>query len=259
MPSDVTDQLFLSVLNNPRPHFAMEVFGWPSSHDVEWKQFQRLLRSYVDEWIDTGVSEDGTEDLTERGLLRKEWFERGQVLTYANNKLNALDMAQMVVLEVFRQNTQTILGEDGVEIVFPAHEPKLEHAPLSDLVEREAKRFFVWFLASELRSKLGKCRVCNHYEIKTRKFYKRGTHCRGCMATKSAGQITQKKRQDLHRKRIETLATVLKSHSERINLKDLATRKQLAHEVNLRLRSERGISSKWVKRNLNLIERGDRL
>ena len=122
-------------------------------------------------------------------------------------------------------------------------------APLNGLAEREAKRFFVWFLASDLRLKLGKCRKCLRYEIKTRRFYKGGTYCRRCKASTSAGEITRKKRQDLQRKREEAL-TAVKSWKARIDRNDLPTRKRLAEEVNRRLKGEKGITSKWVKRNL---------
>ena len=126
----------------------------------------------------------------------------------------------------------------------------MEDSPLEGLAERQAKRFFVWFLASGLRVKLGRCRKCFRYEIKARKFYTRGTYCRRCKATTSAGEITQKKRQDLQRKRKETLAAILKSWKIRIDRNDLAMRKLVADEINLRLKGERQISSKWVKRNL---------
>jgi hypothetical protein len=124
-------------------------------------------------------------------------------------------------------------------------------APLNGLAEREAKRFFVWFLASDLRVKLGKCRACQLYEIKARKFYKRGTYCRRCKAKTSAGEITQKKREDLQKKRKEALNTVLKSLKQKIDRNDLLMRKRLADKVNRQLRGEKGISSKWVKRNLH--------
>jgi hypothetical protein len=123
---------------------------------------------------------------------------------------------------------------------------------LGVLAEREAKRFFVWFLASDLRVKLGKCRACSLYEIKTRKFYKAGTYCRRCKAKTSAGEITQKKRQELKRHRKETLTSVLKSWSEKLDPNDVAMRKRLAEEVNRRLRGQHKITSKWVKRNLRL-------
>ena len=250
MSSDITQELFLRVLNNQSPHFGMDELRSLPGYDAEEKQFQRLLRSYVNQWIDTGVFEDGTEALNERGRLHNRWFKQGQLLPDAVEKSKALAAAYTVVLEVFRQNTQTVLSEDGLEIIFPTYEPKMERAPLDGLAEREAKRFFVWFLASELRVKLGRCRACNTFEIKTRKFYKAGTYCRRCKAKTSAGKITREKRQNLQRKRKETLDAVRKSWRGGIDPNDLAMRKRLADEVNRRLRDEEEITSKWVKRNL---------
>jgi hypothetical protein len=106
------------------------------------------------------------------------------------------------------------------------------------------------FLASHLRVKLGKCRACDNYEIKTRTFYKAGTYCRRCKAKTSAGKITREKRQNLQRKRKETLDAVLKSWKRKIDPNDLAMRKRLAGEVNRQLKGENEITSKWVKRNL---------
>jgi hypothetical protein len=250
LPSDITEQGFLCALNDESPHRAIEKLSLISGHEAEEKEFQRVLKGYVDQWIHTGISEDEREDLTERGLYREKLFESGQIRPYARKQAAALMDIQTVILEVLRQAPQTAQSAEGLEVIFATNEPKFEQAPLTELAEREAKRFFVWFLASELRTKLGKCRVCGRYEIKTRKFYKRGTHCRGCMAKKSAGQITQKKRQDLLRKRKEALAAVLKSKSGIVDLKNLATRKRLADQVNRRLKSRKGITSKWVKRNL---------
>jgi hypothetical protein len=250
MSSDITDHLFLRAINNPSPHFGMDELSSLPGYDVEQERFQRLLRSYVDQWIDTGVFEDGTEDLTERGRLNDRWFKQGQLLPYALPKSTALVDAYTIVLEVFRQTAQTLLSEDGLQVVFPTYEAKLADAPLDSLAEREAKHFYVWFLASDLRVKLGKCRACDRYEIKTRKFYKRGTYCRRCKAKTSAGEITLKKRQDLQEKRKEALGAVLECWKVRIDLIDLAMRKRLAEEVNRRLKGEGRISSKWVKRNL---------
>jgi hypothetical protein len=251
MRSDITDQLFLRAVNHPSPDFGMEALSsLPGDVAVERKRFQQLLRSYVDQWIDTGVSRDGREDLTERGLLRGEWFQQGRLLPFAIEKSKALEDVLTVVLEVFRQNPQVFLSADGLQIAFPALQPKLEHAPLNDLAERAAKRFFVWFLASDLRAKLGKCRACHLYEIKTRKTYKRGTYCRLCKAKASARELTQKKRQDLKRRRKKELGAVLRSRKTGIDLNDLATRKRLAKEVNRRVKGGPEITSKWVKRNL---------
>jgi hypothetical protein len=247
---DITDRLFLRALNESTPHFGIDKLSSLLGYGAEQMTFQRLLRGYADQWIDTGVFEDGTEDLAERGRLHDKWFKHGRLLPYAFEKSRALESAYTIVLEVFRQNPQVTLSEEGLKITFSTYEPKLSDSSLNGLAEREAKRFFVWFLASGLRVKLGKCRACGLYEIKTRKFYTRGTYCRRCKAKTSAGEITQKKRQDLQRKRKEALNAVLKSSKQKIDRNDLPTRKRLADEVNRRLKGETGISSKWVKRNL---------
>ncbi len=250
IPSDITTALFFRALNSPSPHFGMHELRSQPGYAAEQKQFQLLLRGYVDHWIETGVYPDGREDLTERGLFREEWFEQRRLLPSAFGKLRALDTALTLVLEVFRQKLTASVSEHGVEITFLTYEPEMADAPLNGLAEREAKRFFVWFLASDLRVKLGRCRACDRYEIKTRKFYKAGTYCRRCKAKTSAAKITQRKRQDLQRRRKDTLAAVLQSWGRRIDLNDLAMRKHLADEVNRRLKGQGRITSKWVKRNL---------
>jgi hypothetical protein len=251
MPSDITEELFLRALDSPSPYFGMDELSSLRGYKAEQKQFQRLLRSFVDQWVETGVYLDGREGLAERGVPRHEWFKRGQLLPDAQGKSMALVTVDTLVLEVFHQTRpQVSRSPDGIEITFPTYEPKREAAPLEGLAEREAKRFFVWFLASDLRVKLGKCRACSRYEIKTRKFYKAGTYCRPCKAKASAGKITQKKRQDLQRQRKETLAAVLKSWGVRMDAISPAMRKRLAGEVNRRVKGEKGITMKWVTRNL---------
>lgn len=254
MSSDITHVLFLSAMNSPSPYFGMAELSSQPGYDAAQKQFQMLLRSYVDQWIETGIYLDGRENLTKRGVPRRGWFKQGQLLAKAQKQYTALVMVGTLVLEVFGDAVrQTSVSPDGLEITFSTYEPKMEDAPLGVLAEREAKRFFVWFLASDLRVKLGKCRACSLYEIKTRKSYKAGTYCRRCKAKTSAGEITQKKRQELKRHRKETLTAVLKSWPERLDPNDLAMRKRVADEVNRRLRGQHKITSKWVKRNLLLV------
>jgi hypothetical protein len=251
LPSDITEQDFLCALNDESPRGAIEKLSLISGHELEEKEFQRVLKGYVDQWIETGVSEDGREDLTERGFYREALRERGQIRPYALKQAASLLDVQSVVLEVFHQKPQAAQSEEGLEVIFATNEPKFEHAPLMQLAEREAKRFFVWFLASELRAKLGKCRICGRYEKKGRKFYKRGTHCRSCLARKSAREITQKNRRALHEKRTTILAAVLKSWKGRLDPKDVHSRKRLADQVNRRLKGAAPITSKWLKRNID--------
>jgi hypothetical protein len=252
MGSDITDQRFLRALNDQRPRFGTDELSSLPGYDVEQKRFQLLLRGYVDKWIDTGVSQDGREDLTERGISPAEWFEKGRLQPYSFKKEMGLMDVLTVVLEVFQQKPSAtfVSPAEGLEIIFPTYEPKFSGTPLNGLAEREAKRFFVWFLASDLRVKLGKCRACGLYEIKTWKFYKNGTYCRPCKAKNGAGETTRQKRHELQKKRREALDVVLKSLKQKINRDDLLMRKRVADGVNRRLKGEKGISSKWVKRNL---------
>jgi hypothetical protein len=251
--SDITDQRFLRALNHQSPRFGMDELSALPAYKVEQKQFQRLLRVYVDKWIDTGVTQDGREFLTERGISRAELFEQGRLLPCAFEKEMGLMDVLTVVLEVFQQKPSAtfVSPAEGLEITFPTYEPKFSDAPLNGLAEREAKRFFVWFLASDLRVKVGKCLACGLYEIKTRKSYKRGTYCRRCKARTSALEITRKKRQDIQSKREEALNAVLKSWKGTIDWNDLRTRKRLTDDVNRRLKNEGKMTSKWIKRNLS--------
>ena len=250
MGSDITDQRFLRALNDQLPRFGTDQLSSLPGYDAEQKRFQLLLRGYVDKWIHTGVTHDDREFLTERGISPPERFEQGRLLPCNFEKEMGLADVLTVALELFQQKpSEAFVSEDGLQIVFPEYEPKMADARLSSLAEREAKRFFVWFLASDLRVKLGKCRACGLYKIKTRKFYKSGTYCRPCKARTSAGEITRKKRQDIQRKREEALNAVLKSWKGTIDWNDLMTRKRLADDMNRRLKNDEKITSKWIKRD----------
>ena len=116
--ADITDRLFLRALNHPSPHFGMDELSALPGYDAEQKRFQRLLREYVEQWIDTGVFEDGTEDLAERGRLHNRWYRQGRLLPYAFEKSRALEAALSVVLEVFLEKPAASVSEDGLQIVF---------------------------------------------------------------------------------------------------------------------------------------------
>jgi hypothetical protein len=251
MGSDITEQQFLRALNDHSPRFGTDQLSSLPGYDVERKRFRLLLGGYVDKWIDTGVTQDGREFLRERGISRAEWFEKGRLLPYAFKKKMGLVDVLTVVLGVFQQKPSAtfVSPAEGLEITFSAYEPKFSGTSLNGLAEREAKRFFVWFLASDLRMKLGKCRACEIYKIKTRPFYKSGTYCRRCKARTSALEITRKKRQDIQRKREEALNAVLKSWKGTIDWNDLRTRKRLTDDMNRRLKNEEKITSKWIKRD----------
>lgn len=175
----------------------------------------------------------------------QEWETSADAL----KKRDALDTVYSVVLEVLGHKPQMVLSDEGLQIVFPTSEPKIGEMQLDELAEREAKRFFVWFLASDLRVKLGKCRVCQLYSKKSRTFYKNGTHCRRCKSNTSATAIMKKKREDLQRRREEALAAVLMSDNRLIDRNNVKARKSLADKVNRRVQDGK-VTSNWVKRHL---------
>jgi hypothetical protein len=177
---------------------------------------------------------------------------RGRLLPRSIEKIKALDAGLTRVQNVLRGQFQIFLPseEEGLQIVYSTFGPTEQTDPLSGRAEREADRFFAWFLVSRLHSRLGKCRRCGRYKVNTQTFYKRGTYCRSCRMRVGAAELTKKKREDRQAKRVLFVRKVLAARSGPFDVASLAQREQLAETANRKLAEEERISSKWIKRNL---------
>jgi hypothetical protein len=142
------------------------------------------LRRYVDPWLDTGISKDGTEEPSRRTLR---------------------DMPYMAV-QLYMEKYPPYVGlyERGLEVRL-GETLGLPNAPeqLLESIELNAQRLFTGLIASDWNGRFGKCRhpACGRYFVRTklRRTYKRGLFCcREHQALASATVCTKKSRTAAH-------------------------------------------------------------
>jgi hypothetical protein len=131
-----------------------------------------ILREWVDEWLDAGRDSNGVESPAER---------------HFNNE----GKVSSVVFEYSKRNRISLLGTSNtIELWFSRYET-INGRPRFLGVRNEdiAREKLVFFLLSELRFKLAKCRRdgCGKYfALKHwKRTYKRGTLCPDCQRTRS--------------------------------------------------------------------------
>lgn len=145
------------------------------------------LRMYVDEWLDTGVRDDGVEDPRTRDLTK------APNACYA---VRAFAGKQRLWLEP---------ASDGLYLRFPSEREGRGIAALGDSAMDQANRLFSLFFLCDWRLRLAKCRRCGDYfELNHwNREYKRGTACGRCARVRSAVFSTSRAREqaetELHR------------------------------------------------------------
>jgi|GEM_PF-4577100 len=132
-----------------------------------------VLRSWIDEWLDSGLTNNGDEPRT--------------------RNLDKAEGATLAAYEFSKRGRIVLLPHgDSLGIWIPMYgpEPTSTLRPSSGpLPEDYAREHLVFFLLSELRFKLAKCRKidCGKYFLltHTNRLYKRGTLCSECGRSRS--------------------------------------------------------------------------
>jgi hypothetical protein len=221
----------------------------PLAYQKATEAFRTLLRHYIDEWIDTGRAADGMESPADRGLGESERPHAPKVLEAASGATGVLHV-------VFK-------NEGGLEVFFC---PYKAGCSLRELAKREAARYCAWFIASDWRNTVVKCRKlsCGRYfAIKnTRHLYKRGTYCRHHSSEKSAEAVTKEKRQRKRTLLQQLAVTAVEQHQKlsATDKKEHVLKYYVADYVNQRtpaamksIAPKSPITGKWVTRNLTQI------
>jgi hypothetical protein len=127
------------------------------------------LRSFVDEWLDSGRTTDGQEEPQKRTLSLSAclavngYLQRHppQFFVFEGNKIGA----------VFAEEKPPRTGPDN---------------PIAEAKE-EATRLFVHFMDSDARRLIAKCHYCKEhfYPKRIQDLYKRGAYCEACRAKAS--------------------------------------------------------------------------
>jgi hypothetical protein len=196
-----------------KKHSELDYFAdsWQYAMYAPWRSFNPLeilpiLRSYIDEWIDTGFHPDGSERPYKRNFTprqRKDGESLGDYhksapieATPAVQAIARLHSAELVVpmekpVYQIQNACQVIrfLPEGGIEYIKPSlSQPDAEKC---------AARIFLDFYSSEWRYRLMRCQRCRSLRVpkrNPRKYYERGWHCDQCRHGAAAQAATSKSR-----------------------------------------------------------------
>lgn len=221
------------------------------THPVAAALLSRLLRKYVDEWLQTGVRADGSEAPTQRVLRGACYVD---VLEY-------LEKYPPYITLTASGEFREILCEPVRFTMGPGH--------LFDATVEEAKRLFTGLIASDWRDSLCRCRYagCTRYFLLTRPrgVRKHGTFCcRQHQALASAGICTKQRRAAADHELIECAAKWLqefqvKNSDWRANAR---LKCRLAQAVSVYIRRSRSLRTlrsdvriNWVTRHQSAIEK----
>jgi len=162
-------------LNTPAPSaeahakFVSDIQAQTVSLDNDWQGYLEAelaarLRGYVDEWLVTGIMENGSERPHQRALGRAPEALLA-VTSYLERYPARVDlMPDSHELSVYLAEVSALPGPSG--------------NPYFD-VGVDATRLFVGLMASDWRWRLCKCHHCGRYFLhpKPRQVYRKGTFC----------------------------------------------------------------------------------
>ena len=217
------------------------------------------LRQYVDEWLETGWTEDGGERPEHRSLIKAPLAMK-VLQNYAskqNPRLRFLRVPPEFVVEV---------GSSGDH---PQASITSAFVDTIDRVRSDVARLFFGLITSDWGPHLCKCRYCGRYFVhpKTRPWYKHGTFCDSHhQMLWNATRRGKEKRSLIHSALLDIAAKELMKR--RINgpqwQDDMSRKIQLANDVSAWIRKKGNASLRhlrssvkltWVTRNRQEIEK----
>jgi hypothetical protein len=187
------------------------------SGKVDVRAVQREMRSYLEEWIDSGILTHGSERPYERNFApkscRKVWsFEDGKPNLFPPPRaVKAMAKFCNGSLMV-RENSYLVVGHEeantnGSVSVSIGSQGGIEYEPtfgsVSDDPEVVAAGMFLDFYRSEWLFRLMQCRHCRKFAVaskKPRNSYVRGWLCSKCSKTVPAAAATENGRKCRHQR-----------------------------------------------------------
>ena len=207
------------------------------------------LLQYVDEWLETGWTEDGGESPERRSLIKAP-LAMNALQDYAskqNPRLRFLRVPPEFVVEV---------GSSGER----PHTSVI--SPFNDSIERvrrEVARLFFGLITSDWGPHLSKCRYCGRYFVhpKPRPWYKHGTFCDNHhQMSWNAIRRGKETRHLLHSALLDIAATeLMKRRVNGPHWQDDRPRKiQLANDISARVQKkwQGGLAERSIKGQIDL-------
>jgi hypothetical protein len=181
-----------------------------------WRNFNSLkiphiLRSYIDEWIDTGFRPDGSEMPYSRNFIPRQRKDGESIPDYHKNAhINApnaiqalarLHQAELIVAMDPGKAVYIYQIQDARLVARLHPEGGIEYIPEPTLANPDAGKcaaqIFLEFFSTEWRYRLMRCRQCRSLcapKNKPRNGYPRGWYCNNCRNSAAAQAATEKTR-----------------------------------------------------------------
>jgi hypothetical protein len=203
-----------------------------------------ILRTWADEWIDSGIRADGVEQPPSRHLSQERCIEtkeiKGKWIAVAEPKSRIL-RAVNDYQEKYQIRLQ-LNPRGGREYVFTSSSD-------SDVMpESQAIVLFIRLYCSPWLKGLMRCAQCRTYDLVSspRSSYIRGWHCKKCRNSAPARRRTRETRNDLKKLRLRyCVEEWLKDQAGSSRRKG-----SIATRVNTRLRPDQWIKQNYVTRHL---------
>jgi hypothetical protein len=205
-------------------------------------EFLKTLRALVDQWIDSGINEDGIETPSSR-------YVRGLPKGYSESLFDILHRW------LGRNMPKTVLMNEG-KIGILDQRPNLYGELELDAYAHESAIFYLKeLLECPAPHRLGKCRnpKCRTYFIRKRARngeIKRGTYCGKCQLI-GASERTRLSRQRRKNQQLDAAAKVWRQWKKSNSYPNRS--EWVAKQVNKQVRSGTPIQAKWVTQNKKTI------
>ncbi len=197
--------------------------------------FLTTFRALIDQWIDSGINEDGVETPSSR-------YVRGLPRGYSESLFNIL------AGWLGRNMPKPLLSSDGT--IGIVDQPPNHYGLEAEAYAREQAIYhFKELLASPVPHRLGKCKNCRTYFARKRERkgdIKRGTYCGNCELIGAA----ERTRLSRKRRKNQQLDAAAKAWLQWTKSNNHPSQSEwIAKQVNKQVRSGTQIQAKWVTQN----------
>ena len=205
------------------------------------------LRTFADEWIDSGIKADGNEQPHSRHLSEERFIDHREI----KGKWAAVAEPKSRILRAvsdYQEKYQVRLQlnpRGGAEYVYTS-------SSNSDVMpESQAIVLFIHLYRSPWLKCLMRCAQCRTYDLvkSPRSDYVQGWHCKKCRNWAPALRRTRKTRDDLKELRLQYCA----EEWLRVQARRSKSKVSIAARVNTRLRPDQWIKKNFVTRHLSEI------
>lgn len=258
LPDDLTDKQIEDLTDNEIESLTEEQTMAPSVQMFRpMAEHSETLRTLIDEWIDSGIQTDGSEQPRSRHLSDEstvEYVEAGEIITAVAKPKSRI---RRMVNDYQKRYPMFVQLQDGGGTlpVFAAEgDDELKADKQPPMPGREVVSLFIQFYDSPWLFRLMRCAKskCRTYQLVNapRKSYLHGWYCAGCSKTAAATRSTSKARTNERERKLQACAVAWAKgepkHADR--------RAWVVEQANNHLRNGEHIKRNFIALNLAEIQ-----